>query len=148
MSAEPQTRFRRMLVVDDDPDIRQMFHLYLASRGYDVSVASDGLEAIGAVESRAPEVVVLDLIMPRADGFAVLDRLSRSGPRVVCVTAKASIRDRERAWRLGADAYLTKPCTFLDVLAEAEGAVARRGPERHIHRLRALAALRGSRLTN
>ena len=102
-----------ILVVDDDPDIRNMLVFALEDAGFKVTEASDGENALTALEDHAPDLVVLDLMMPNVDGFGVLRGRRQRGlapsTRFLVLTAKTAERDFVRGWELGADEYLTKP---------------------------------------
>lgn len=103
----------RILVADDDPDIRQLVIYSLLDEGHDVEVASNGQEAIDQVVASPPELMVLDIMMPEVDGFSVLRELGTRGllveTRVLVLTAEGSERDWKEAFDLGADRYMTKP---------------------------------------
>lgn len=101
-----------MLIVDDDVDARRMYGEFLRSKGWNVFTATDGRAGIDKTEALAPDVVVLDLAMPRVDGWTVLKQLRESSwtahVPVVVVSAVTDVRDA--AFHAGADAYLAKPC--------------------------------------
>ncbi len=103
-----------VLVVDDSVSIRRSLDLALGRAGFDVELASDGIEALGKMLERPPRVLVLDIEMPRLDGFELLSVLRGSpqfaGTRVVMLTSRAGEQHREHARQLGAAAYLIKPC--------------------------------------
>ena len=103
---------RRILVVDDDPDIRSVVRAVLEAEGYAVDVAGDGFAALRAVDSTAPDCVVLDVMMPGMDGHAVLNRI-RAGERstlpVVMLTAAAGDEQAWQAWSEGVDYFIAKP---------------------------------------
>jgi DNA-binding response OmpR family regulator len=101
---------RTVLVVDDDRRVRDLIRLTLEEGGFDVTTAADGAEAIALVGSERPGLLVLDLTLPRADGFAVaaaVRRIHGSGVPIVVITADGS--PAEKASRIGADAWLRKP---------------------------------------
>ncbi len=103
----------RVLVVDDDPVIRRLIKVNLDLEGFEVTEAVDGRAALDAVAEQAPDVVVLDVAMPRLDGLATTAAL-RSDPatsdiKIVIVSARAQQADVRRGIEAGADAYLTKP---------------------------------------
>jgi DNA-binding response OmpR family regulator len=102
-----------VLVVDDDPDIRGMLAFTLMDSGYEVRQAADGHAAIAAMAERAPDCLVLDLMMPGMDGFGVLRAKRQQGlapeTRVMILTCMTGERDYVRGWELGADEYVAKP---------------------------------------
>ena len=117
-----------ILVVDDDPDIRSLIRLTLESYGYTVREASDGQLALEALEEHAPDAMVLDVMMPRMDGFGVLRTMRQRElapqTRVLVLTCKTDERDFVRGWELGADHYQTKPfepIELVDTLADLIG---------------------------
>lgn len=106
-------RSRRVLVVDDSEVIRQLIAVNLELEGFEVFLAEDGQECLDVIEDVAPDVVTLDVVMPRLDGFATAARL-RSGSAtrglpIVMVTACAQESDLARGRELGVEAYVTKP---------------------------------------
>jgi DNA-binding response OmpR family regulator len=102
-----------VLLVDDDPDIRAMLAFTLDDYGFSVREAGDGAQAIAALELRAPDLMVLDLMMPGIDGFGVLSAMRERGlapdTRVLILSCKVDERDLVRGYELGADEYVTKP---------------------------------------
>lgn len=111
-----------VLIVDDDPDIRGILAFTMEDAGYEVRESNDGAAAIAAMEKRAPDCLVLDLMMPGLDGFGVLRsrRQLALAPdaRVLILTCKAGERDYVRGWELGADEYLTKPFNPEELVAK------------------------------
>ena len=110
---ESPDRGSRVLVVDDSDAIRELIVVNLELEGYDVRSAADGEQALEVVRQWRPDVVTLDVVMPRLDGFETLGRL-RADPAtadipVVIVTGRAQAADRARGEALGAEAYLPKP---------------------------------------
>jgi len=108
-----QTTVRRVLVADDDPDILDLLTLNLECHGYQVHQASDGQQARDMAVELIPDLIVLDVMMPKLDGLEVLAELkahaeTRDIP-VVMLTAKASDSDVWQGWQAGADYYITKP---------------------------------------
>ena len=123
-------RVRHVLVVDDDPGINQLLCLRLKRRGFDVTSAKDGEEAlpqlIGPAEAR-PDLVFLDLSMPRMGGLEVLERVRQAGTdvAVIIMTAQGSEKVAIESLQLGADDYLRKPLEVQELEAVLERAVAR-----------------------
>jgi len=111
---------RRVLVVDDEPQVVWVLRFGLESEGYDVATARNGIEALEQVAVHHPELMVLDVMMPKMDGWTVLRELAKlpvqERPRVVMVTALASLDDRAKAAELGADAYVPKPFDVDELL--------------------------------
>jgi DNA-binding response OmpR family regulator len=103
----------RVLGVDDEPQVVWVLQLALDAEGYEVLTARNGIEAMAKISEGHPELMVLDVMMPRMDGWSVMREVAKlpadERPRVVMVTALASGRDRETAQRLGVDVYLPKP---------------------------------------
>ena len=115
-----ETGLRRVLVADDDPDIIELLRLNLEAQGYAVVAARDGEEARSMALQLVPELIVLDVMMPKMDGLEVLAALkghasTRDIP-VVMLTAKASDADVWSGWQAGADYYITKPFDLEELL--------------------------------
>jgi DNA-binding response OmpR family regulator len=103
---------RTVLVIDDDPDIREMLQGSLENRGYRVICAPDGEARIYRALNDRPDLVIVDMMMPRTSGFVVLDRLKhqhRVPIPVIILTGNESLEQRAYAEMLGVDAYLNKP---------------------------------------
>jgi DNA-binding NtrC family response regulator len=111
-------RKRKILVVDDDPGIRESFTVLLSSWGFDVLQAGDGMEAEGIVERQDPDIVISDVVMPEISGLELLRKLKAGDPHrpVLLVTAQGSIDMAVEAMKAGARDFLTKPVTDLPKL--------------------------------
>jgi DNA-binding response OmpR family regulator len=123
-----QETMARILVVDDDPAIRQLLTDVLELAGYEVSTAVDGLAAVRAVQAGGPDFVVLDVMMPGLDGYGVLDAirgLAGEPVPVLMLTAAADPHSVTRAWANGVDYCLTKPFTADAVLDLIDGVLNR-----------------------
>jgi two-component system phosphate regulon response regulator PhoB len=118
-----------VLVVDDEPDITALVAYHLAKAGYQVTTAASGPEAIRVAEDQAPDLVVLDLMLPGLSGYEVLEALRRRSPTqdvgVILLTARKEEADRIRGLSLGADDYLVKPFAPQELVLRV-GAVLRR----------------------
>ncbi len=119
----------RVLVVDDDEVIRQLIAVNLTLEGFDVVTAVDGRECLEKVGEVAPDVITLDVMMPRLDGWVTATQLRKNpetaGIKVVLITARAQEDDRDRGRQIGVDAYLTKPfdpAEMIRVVRELAGA--------------------------
>jgi DNA-binding response OmpR family regulator len=119
---------RRILVVDDDPDIRGLLRELLDRRGFGVTEARDGQEALRVFFDERPDLVVLDVAMPGLDGWKTLERIRElSDVPVVMLTAKATELEKTRGLRAGADDYVTKPFGRQELLARVEALLRRTG---------------------
>ncbi|WP_189245857.1 response regulator transcription factor [Streptosporangium pseudovulgare] len=103
----------KVLVVDDDEVIRQLIAVNLTLEGFQVETAFDGQDCLDKVRDVMPDVITLDVMMPRLDGWMTATKLRRnegtSHIRVVLITARAQEDDKRRGFGIGVDAYLTKP---------------------------------------
>jgi two-component system response regulator MprA len=109
----------RILVVDDEPAVRESLERSLRFEGYDVSGARDGIEALDAVTKSRPDLLVLDLMMPRMDGLEACRRLRARGDDlpVLMLTARDGLADRVNGLDVGADDYLVKPFALEELFA-------------------------------
>ncbi len=114
----------RILVVDDEPDISTILTVTLRRAGYEVSSAADGIEAIEAIGRQTPDLVLLDVMMPRADGLETLRRIRENGPTahvpVIMLTAKTALADKMKGFERGADDYVAKPFEPAEILARVQ----------------------------
>ncbi|AOZ92062.1 response regulator transcription factor [Paenibacillus crassostreae] len=119
-----------ILLIDDDEKIISMLRRGLAFEGYDVMTASNGAEGLNTLLNSEPDLVVLDVMMPKIDGFEVCRRLREGGSQVpiLMLTAKDEIEHRVKGLDLGADDYLVKPFALEELLARVR-ALLRRKPE-------------------
>lgn len=131
-----------ILVVDDDPDIARFVEVNLRSAGYDVSVASDGEQALEKAGLLRPDLVLLDVMMPRIDGFEVAHRLRRnpqtSTTSIIMLTAKALATDKVLGLTAGADDYIIKPFDPIELLARVKGTLRRAKEMRNLSPLTGL----------
>jgi DNA-binding response OmpR family regulator len=111
---------KRILLVDDDAEIVESLRLALESNGYTVLIARDGNQGLALSERENPDLVILDMMMPKRSGFLVLEKLRRTRPvpvRVVMITANEGSRHKAYAEMLGVDDYIRKPFA-MDKLIE------------------------------
>lgn len=113
-----------VLLVEDQPDNRNIYKTILEFAEHTVFEAANGVEALASVRSLVPDVIVMDVTMPLMNGLEATRQL-KGDPRtaaipILVLTAHARSADREEAFAAGADAYLAKPCVPKDVLAEVE----------------------------
>ena len=108
----------RALLVEDDPNIVDLVRSNLAVRGFDTVVSTDGMRALQLLETEEPDIVLLDLMLPEADGFDLSRQIrERSAVAVIVVSARGGERDKVTALNMGADDYMTKPFSVEELLA-------------------------------
>jgi CheY-like chemotaxis protein len=112
---------KKILIVDDDPDVRQGMHVRLQGSGYDTCFAADALSSIAVARKESPDLIILDLGLPAGDGFLVMERLHRHPflgvIPIIVVSARDARANQERAIKAGANAYLQKPVDNTELLA-------------------------------
>ena len=120
----------RVLVVDDDHAVRESLRRSLAFNGYDVHLAADGAEALAGIGAIAPDVVVMDVMMPKLDGLETTRALRTAGNDVpvIVLTARDAVGDRVEGLDAGADDYLTKPFALEELLARLRALLRRAVP--------------------
>ncbi|WP_173165752.1 response regulator transcription factor [Phytohabitans suffuscus] len=152
---------QRVLVVDDDATVSDVVCRYLRRAGFDVSMAADGATALAAVVRDAPDLVVLDLMLPGIDGLEVCRRLRTrpDGVPIVMLTALGEEADRVLGLRLGADDYVTKPFSPRELVLRVQSVLRRTGSDAvasgapladgdlAVDEVRRVARLRGDELT-
>lgn len=118
---------KRILAVDDEPNILLSLEYILEQEGYDVHVARDGEEALEVAEQVHPDLILLDVAMPRKDGYEVCRLLRQredlAGVRVLMLTAKGQPLERKKGLEVGADVYVTKPFSAEDLLEKIRAAL-------------------------
>lgn len=120
----------RLLVVEDEPNIRELLATSLRFAGFEVEVAATGREAIAAAERNHPDLCVLDVMLPDLDGFTVTRKLRESGRPlpIVFVTARDSVDDKVKGLTVGGDDYVTKPFSLEEVVARIRAVLRRTRP--------------------
>jgi DNA-binding response OmpR family regulator len=138
----------RVLVIDDEPDVLLLCRVNLQIAGHEVVEASDGIAALELARSASPDVIVLDVMLPRRDGLSVLADLGSddrtSGTPVILLTAKTQAEDRLAGWRAGCTEYVTKPFSPVALTDAVERVAAMSTTERDLVRSRELARLTGT----
>ena len=119
----------RVLVVDDEPMVREVLARYLEQEGFAVDLAEDGEQALAAYEAATPDLVLLDLMLPSIDGLEVFRRMRERQPvAVIMLTARGEETDRVVGLELGADDYVTKPFSPREVVARVRAVLRRSNP--------------------
>jgi len=114
---------KRVLLVDDDAEIIESLRYALESKGYETLIARDGNQGLALAEREDPDLVILDMMMPKRSGFLVLEKLRRSRPvpmRVIMITANEGSRHKAYAEMLGVDDYIRKPFSMDQLLGAVE----------------------------
>jgi two-component system, OmpR family, response regulator len=116
----------KILIVDDDPHIRQLARTFLQQAGFDIMEAADGVEALDALLTGGADLVILDLMLPRMDGWEVCRRVRAAGETpVLMLTARGETSQKVRGFELGADDYLVKPFEPLELVARVRALLKR-----------------------
>ena len=116
----------KILIVEDDPNIADLLHLYLEKDGYETHIAPDGGQAVELFRSVEPDLVLLDVMLPVMDGWEVLKNIRQdSQTPVIMLTAKGETGDKVSGLKMGADDYITKPFDAKEVLARIEAVLRR-----------------------
>ena len=119
----------KILIVDDEPNIVISLEFRMKKEGFEVAVANDGEEALARVASFNPDLMLLDVMMPKKSGFEVCEALradpQRAGLQIVMLTAKGRDTEVAKGLALGADAYVTKPFSTKDLVAKVKAMLAR-----------------------
>lgn len=115
----------QILVVEDEQSISNLIKINLTRAGYACDCAYDGLVAVDMLDKKPYDLVLLDIMLPGADGYEIMDYIAPLEIPVIFLTAKASVADRVKGLRMGADDYLTKPFEIIELLARVESVLRR-----------------------
>lgn len=115
----------QILVVEDEQSISNLIKINLTKAGYACDCAYDGLAAVDMLDKKPYDLVLLDIMLPGADGYEIMDYIAPLEIPVIFLTAKASVADRVKGLRMGADDYLTKPFEIIELLARVESVLRR-----------------------
>ncbi len=117
---------KRILVVDDDTNICEMLKIYLENEGYDVKTANDGAEGVNYFKMYAPDIVLLDVMMPKKDGYQVCREIRDIGHKpIIMITAKGDTFDKVLGLELGADDFVVKPFDMKELSARIKAVLRR-----------------------
>ena len=115
----------KILIVDDEKPICDLIDLNLSSAGYHCTSVQDGLEAIDRIEKEKFDLILLDIMLPGADGYDIMEYIRPLGVPVIFITAKHEVKDRVKGLKLGADDYLVKPFDVVELVARVEAVLRR-----------------------
>ncbi len=135
-----ETRRFRILIADDEPINQELLEAFLIGKDYELDFANDGAETLAKVESFQPDLILLDVMMPKLSGFEVCEKVKgdpkTAGVMVLMVTALSDLGDVERAVNVGCDDYLSKPIHRLELLKRVENMLKLRAVTDELERLR------------
>ena len=121
---------RKMLIVEDEENIAELIELYMQREGFETQIASDGEQAIEKFRVFRPDIVMLDVMLPKLDGWGVLSEIRSEGKTpVIMLTAKGELSDRVSGLNAGADDYIVKPFEMKEVIARVSAVMRRIGSE-------------------
>lgn len=115
----------KILIVDDEKPICDLIDLNLSASGYQCRTVQDGLEALKLIEEENFDLILLDIMLPGADGYDIMEYIRTMGIPVIFITAKHEVRDRVKGLKLGADDYLVKPFDVVELVARVEAVLRR-----------------------
>ena len=119
---------KKILIVDDEPNIVMSLEYAFKKKDFEVFIARDGTEALEIANLQLPTIILLDIMMPKMDGYETLKQIRSNkdlnGTKVVFLSAKSKMADVEKGLKLGADSYVTKPFSVKKVIADIEQMIA------------------------
>ncbi len=115
----------KILIVDDEKPICDLIDLNLTSAGYQCTAVQDGLVALDKIEKETYDLILLDIMLPGADGYDIMEYIRPLGIPVIFITAKHEVKDRVKGLKLGADDYLVKPFDVVELVARVEAVLRR-----------------------
>ena len=123
---------RKVLIVDDEEGIREIIRMNLELAGYECFEADDGEKAIRILEEITPDIALLDIMLPKMDGYQISEYFVKKHIPIIFITAKESVTDKVKGLRLGADDYIVKPFEAMELLARIEAVLRRVGKQEDI----------------
>ena len=131
-----QTRVYRILVIEDEDSIRELVKLNLELADFEVIEAADGLEGLNKVIQEKPDLVLLDLMLPKMDGYELLPKITERQIPVIILTAMNGLKDKIKGFNLGTDDYITKPFGMMEFVARVKAVLrrsARQNEDKELH---------------
>lgn len=120
---------RKILIVDDEDKIRELIRMNLELAGYECDEAEDGEVAVSKIKEFRPDLALLDIMLPKKNGYEIAEDFFKADIPVIFLTAKDSVADKVKGLKLGAEDYIVKPFESMELLARIEVALRRRGKE-------------------
>ena len=129
---------RNILVVEDDRNISELIQMYLVKEGFDVRAATDGGRAVEEFQKQEPDLILLDIMLPVMDGWAVCAKIRETSKvPIIMLTAKSEVFDRIQGLEMGADDYLVKPFGMMEMISRVKAVLRRCRPRQQEHLLKA-----------
>lgn len=122
----------KILIVEDDATISDLIKLNLKMVGYETRQAYDGAQALEIIEKEEFDLILLDVMLPKIDGFSIIGKIKHKDIPVIFLTAKASIADKVQGLKMGADDYIVKPFESIELLARVEAVLRRYGKKKDV----------------
>ena len=122
---EQQGKAQKILVIEDEDSIRELVKLNLQLADFEVIEAADGLEGLNKVMQEKPDLVLLDLMLPKMDGYELLPKITERQIPVIVLTAMNGLKDKIKGFQLGTDDYITKPFESMELLARIRAVLRR-----------------------
>ena len=123
---------KKVLIVDDEDKIREIVKMNLELAGYECYEAEDGEKALKMLDNITPDIALLDIMMPKMDGYQISEEFIKRDIPIIFLTAKESVTDKVKGLKLGADDYIVKPFEAMELLARIEVTLRRRGKKEEI----------------
>ena len=115
----------KILIVEDEKNILDLIYLSLTKTGYECECTSDGIDAADKIESNNYDLILLDIMLPGADGYELMDYIKTLEIPVIFITAKSKVEDKVKGLKMGADDYITKPFELAELNARVESVLRR-----------------------
>ncbi|HHX74626.1 MAG TPA: response regulator transcription factor [Firmicutes bacterium] len=120
----------KILIIEDEEPIRELIKLNLEMSGYETLAAADGQEGLAFIDSKTIDLIILDIMLPKLDGYELMTTIIRKNIPTIMLTAKDSLMDKVKGLEMGADDYITKPFEAIELLARVKSVLRRTGKER------------------
>ena len=120
----------KILIIEDEEPIRELVKLNLELAGYETLVAADGQEGLTLIESHDIDLIILDIMLPKLDGYELMPTINKKNIPTIMLTAKDGLMDKVKGLEMGADDYITKPFEAIELLARVKSVLRRTGKEK------------------
>lgn len=117
----------KILIVEDEEPIRELININLSMIGYEIYEAEHGIEALNYINNNTIDLVILDIMLPKMDGYELIPHITKKDIPVILLTAKDSLKDKVKGFNLGADDYITKPFEGMELIARVKALLRRAG---------------------